>query len=445
MRTTPPMLYYTPEALARTSVGARCLVACPDARPPAYQAVSGLAFCDRLAEFLTAFYFNEQHISARLASRCLGQTYQRWLPKLRRRGITGLNPRLVRAEPLADLCSAVGDRLSDQWRHRLFRLRTRSFDRAVANRVERLKPDVVLLFSDVGSEFALPRCRSLGIASVLSMVHGDVREEAALLDDEAQRSPEYFPIYLGDSPIDRQELGWLHQRRLRDLEQAGLILVPSEHIQGELQRHGVDPLRIRVIPYAADTSRFQPDPDKSHDHNSCTFLFAGGVSQRKGIRYLLEAWEMIRRPGWRLQLVGAAPRDLGPMKRHWPHVEYLGRVGHAEMPGVMAKADVFVFPSLFEGSAVVTYEAMACGLPVITTPNAGSVARSGQEGYLVPAQETESLARAMATLAEDPQLRAWMSKQARARALEFNWTRYQAALHAALDDAVSPAAPLAPY
>ena len=51
----------------------------------------------------------------------------------------------------------------------------------------------------------------------------------------------------------------------------------------------------------------------------------------------------------------------------------------------MAAADVFVFPSLFEGSAVVTYEALACGLPSVVTPSAGSVVRDGAEGFLVPA------------------------------------------------------------
>ena len=51
----------------------------------------------------------------------------------------------------------------------------------------------------------------------------------------------------------------------------------------------------------------------------------------------------------------------------------------------MAAADVFVFPSLFEGSAVVTYEALACGLPSIVTPNAGSVVRDGVDGFHVPA------------------------------------------------------------
>ena len=88
----------------------------------------------------------------------------------------------------------------------------------------------MLLFSDVGSARTLPLCRRLGIPTVLSMVHGDVREEAQVLEQEAKASPEFFPIYLGDGALDRAELDWLHQRRLRDIALADVILVPSDHI-----------------------------------------------------------------------------------------------------------------------------------------------------------------------------------------------------------------------
>src|SRR5207302_3260740 len=193
------------------------------------------------------------------------------------------------------------------------------------------------------------------------------------------------------------------------------ILVPSEHIAETLVRYGTAREKVRVIPYAADLERFRPDPTRRHDSN-CTFLFAGGITQRKGIKYLLEAWRRVRRPGWRLQLLGALPRDPSPMAGYLDEVEVLGRVPHAEVPGRMASADVFVFPSLFEGSAVVTYEAMACGLPSVVTPSAGSVVRDGVEGFLVPAGAVEPLAERMEQLGNDRALRAEMSAAARSRA-----------------------------
>ena len=177
--------------------------------------------------------------------------------------------------------------------------------------------------------------------------------------------------------------------------------------------------------------RFRPDPKKRHGAD-CTFLFAGGVSQRKGIKYLLEAWRRVRRPGWRLQLLGALPRDPGPLGPYLDGVECLGRVGHADVPARMAAADVFVFPSLFEGSAVVTYEALASGLPSVVTPGAGSVVRDGDEGFHVPAGGVEPLAESMERLGNDPELRRTMSAAARRRAEAFDWPRY----HEAVVDAV---------
>ncbi|HEX8203066.1 MAG TPA: glycosyltransferase, partial [Isosphaeraceae bacterium] len=356
------------------------LVGCPDARPPAYQAVVGLARAGHLDRFLTAYYFGDGPLAA-VARRLAPGRFDRLHRVLRRRHEPEIPRRRVASVPSFDLALTLERRLGPRRpraRRAVARWRTRHFDRLAARALDRHRPDAALLFSDVGSEFALPACRDLGIASVLSMVHGDVREERLVLERERETAADFFPIYLGDGPIDRDELDWLHERRLRDIALADRILVPSEHIAGELARHGTPRHRIAVVPYAADTRRFIPRPEKRHDA-SCTFLFAGGITQRKGIKYLLEAWRRVRRPGWRLQLLGALPDDPAPLAGYRDEVQWLGRVGHAEVPGVMAAADVFVFPSLFEGSAVVTYEALACGLPCVVTPSAGSVARDGIE------------------------------------------------------------------
>src|SRR4029079_6273125 len=146
--------------------------------------------------------------------------------------------------------------------------------------------------------------------------------------------------------------------------------------------------------------------------------------QRKGISCLLAAWARIRRPGWRLQLLGPLPANSGPLMPMLDQVELLGRVSHAEMPARRAAADIFVFPSLFEGSAVVTYEALACGLPSVVTAQAGSVGRDGIEGFVVVPRDVDDLARRMEQLGNTPELRARMSAAARLRGLEFAWPRY---------------------
>jgi len=415
--------------------GPTVLVACPDSRPPAYQAVIGLDRAGLLGRFLTGYYHRDRPRFSAVGRRFAPVPFERAERVLSRRRDPEIPDSRVRSAWGYDLAVRLEGGFATSRpgaRRRLARWRTRRFDRVLSRLLGRDRPDAALVFSDVGSEYALPACRALGIPVVLSMVHGDVREERAVLDREAVRAPESLPLYLGDARLDRDELDWLHARRLRDLELADRVLVPSEAIADALVRHGTPRSAIRVIPYAADARRFRPDTTGRADRGdgACTFLFAGGVSQRKGVGDLLDAWRAVRRPGWRLRLLGALPRDPGPWKAGLESegVEALGRVSHAEVPALMAAADVFVFPSLFEGSAVVTYEALACGLPSVVTPQAGSVARDGVEGLVVPPGDPEALALAMRRLGDDPPRRAAMGAAARLRAEAFDWPRYHASV-----------------
>jgi alpha-maltose-1-phosphate synthase len=412
------------------------LVACPDARPPAYQAVIGLHRVAKLHGFVTASYYDPASRLASISRRLAPAQFAQLERVLLRRHDPEIPPALVQTVPSFDVLLRLEARLGERLPHLgrvLAQYRTKRFDAQLARAITRNRPELLLTFSDVGSMTALPLCRRLGIKTIVSMVHGDVREEQEVLDRESARSPEFMPIYLGSSDLDRVLLAWLHDRRLRDLALADRVLVPSRHIAETLVRYGTPAAKLHVIPYAADCRRFHP-PTQKHHGQDCTFLFAGGVCHRKGIKYLLEAWRQIRRPGWRLQLLGPLPANLGPLKPYLDFVEPLGRVSQSEMPARMASADVFVFPSLFEGSAVVTYEALATGLPSVVTPSAGSVVRDGVEGFVVPSSQVDSLAFRMEQLGNDPGLRASMGSAARARALSFDWPQYHESLIAVVDD-----------
>lgn len=97
-----------------------------------------------------------------------------------------------------------------------------------------------------------------------------------------------------------------------------------------------------------------------------------------------------------------------------------------------AGADVFVLPSLAEGSAEVTYEALACGVPVITTKAAGSVVRDGIEGRIVPERDPDAVAAAILEIVEDREKRNRMAFAARERARHYTWDRYGERLVTAL-------------
>src|SRR5262249_53893463 len=141
--------------------------------------------------------------------------------------------------------------------------------------------------------------------------------------------------------------------------------------------------------------------------------------------YLLEAVKRLKLPDCELVLVGrmiGSPKAFAPydgLFRHVPNVPY------HEVHRLYTGADLFVYPSLHEGSAFATYEALASGLPVIATPNTGSVVRDGIDGFLVAPRDVDALMEKILLLYRDPERRATMGAYARTRAEEYTWAAYR--------------------
>ena len=164
------------------------LVACPDARPPAFQAVIGLHRARRLRGFLTACYYDPGSRLASLARRLVPRTILSARASLAPPPRPG-NPRGGRAEQSrrSTCCSGSKPGLAPAApgvTRALARWRTKHFDAQLARTIERTRPELLLAFSDVGSMATLPLCRRLGIKTIVSMVHGDVREEQGVLERE---------------------------------------------------------------------------------------------------------------------------------------------------------------------------------------------------------------------------------------------------------------------
>ena len=142
--------------------------------------------------------------------------------------------------------------------------------------------------------------------------------------------------------------------------------------------------------------------------------------------YLLRADRAVRGSGTELTLVGnpvGNPRPLAPDRDDFTHIPHLPR---PEIADVYRHADVFVFPSLIEGLGLVVLEAMASGLPVITTPNGpGEVVRDGVDGFVVPIRDVAAIVDKLEYLRTHPEERRRMGRNARERALSFTWARYQ--------------------
>ncbi len=131
-------------------------------------------------------------------------------------------------------------------------------------------------------------------------------------------------------------------------------------------------------------------------HGPLRVLFVGGVGQRKGIKYLLEAARKLNSAAVEFRVVGPLPSDLSPLKPYANHVQWTGRMDQAGVVREMQAADVLVLPSVFEGFGLVIPEAMATGLPVIASTHSigPEIIRQGREGFVIEPDDVQRTCRA---------------------------------------------------
>lgn len=215
---------------------------------------------------------------------------------------------------------------------------------------------------------------------------------------------------------DAQERNFIARER-REWALADMIICPSVFVRDAVVAEGGDSAKCVVVPYGVDPADDVPGEARRHDgHSELRVLFVGSVGLRKGVPYLLDAMRQLAGMDIRCRVVGSATVEPDFIRSQAPpNVEWPGAIPRSEIAGQYAWADVFCLPSLCEGSATVVYEALAAGLPVITTPNSGSIVRDGVEGIIAPAAEAGSLAAAIERLHRDRSLLAKMAAAARHR------------------------------
>ena len=223
-------------------------------------------------------------------------------------------------------------------------------------------------------------------------------------------------------------------------EIADLITVPSGFALRSFVEMGIPAEKMRKIPYGVRLERFRPAGEPPKDHFEV--LFAGGVSLRKGVPYLLEAFAKLQHPSKRLRVAGAIRPDFEAVLSRLPreNVEFLGSVSQDKMVELMSTSHVMVLPSIEEGLALVQGQAMACGCPVLASVNTGSedLYTDGIEGFIVPIRDSAALVQRMQQLIDDPGLRQRMSEASLKRVKSLGgWKDYGSQWEQLLADSTS--------
>lgn len=240
-----------------------------------------------------------------------------------------------------------------------------------------------------------------GLRCILEQTSNPKPLERKLIQEEYARWPDW-----GLSAPGMRQVELLEERERQEWDLADCIVGGSEFVAAGLKQCSIPDGKIRVVPYGVDPTRFALNNPLTQKQRSgpLRVLFVGRLSVMKGIPDLLHALTLLGPNRVQGRLIGAVDLDKRKLQPFSKVADIVGYVPRMELAAHYRWAEVFCFPSLTEGSATVTYEALMSGVPVVATPNAGAPVRDGVDGVLVPIRDPQALANALQRYLDEPDL-----------------------------------------
>ena len=218
----------------------------------------------------------------------------------------------------------------------------------------------------------------------------------------------------------REISAFLASRRTAEARFSDAVFAPSDTVADGLQRTGIAPDKIYLVPFTSPHCQALLDRKRfARDDTVIRLLYVGNLSLAKGTAHLLAAWKTIRRQfrlRTELTLIGAAQPCAKDLLSNLPDgVKWFGPLPHDQVANHMLASEIFVFPSLTEGSSLATMEAMAAGCAVITTFDAGSPVINQKSGLIIAPRDRNALVSAATNLITQPEMRRTIAQTARAQ------------------------------
>lgn len=415
------------------------VVANVSSNPEALHGAKALARAGMLGRYHVPLATTER--LERRVGRLPGKLADPLLRELRRRRLPDdIPPSLVQSTAtLADLRRVAASRLGRprEVRDRLAHAHRAAFDRGVA-RALGSSDRAVFALAGVAQQ-TTRQARRLGVPSVLNCPIGHHAGIRSLMREEEQLNPDWAATLQGQDFPD-----WVLEAHAEELAAADHILVLSEHAKRTFVERGVEESKMTKTPLGVDLELFRPR--EREDDGVFRVIFVGQVTQRKGLSYLVDGFELAAIPNSELLLVGEVIGTSEPWANR-PGVRHVSPLPRNELPDQYRLADVYVLPSLAEGFPLTTIEAMASGIPVIISTHtfADEVVTDGEDGFIVPIRDAEAIAERLRALAADPDRRAAIGRAARARAEQFPWSRYGEQIVEIMRGILDEGESLAPY
>jgi len=291
--------------------------------------------------------------------------------------------------------------------------------RIMANECRRSAVTAVHAYEDCALQPFI-EARRLGKACIYDMPIGYYPAWERVEAELSVQYADWVPARVHGTPERRRA------QKKEEMAIADVVLAPSTYVARTIEPF-IDK-RVEICPYGVDSAFWRPAA-RGRPDGPLRVLYAGSCSLRKGTPLLLDAWRIAGLKEARLELVGSW--GLAESKRTAlpAGVTWTGPLGAEQLRARYQAADVFVFPSFFEGYGLVMLEAMACGLPVIATDaTAGPDVLDENTGRTLPAGDVEALAEALRWFSARRDRLSDMSAAARQRAEACTWEQYRASV-----------------
>ena len=212
---------------------------------------------------------------------------------------------------------------------------------------------------------------------------------------------------------------------LKSYEEVDYISVPSSFVRRTFLEYGISENKIIQVPYGVELTSFK---QLSKEDDVFRVIFCGGMSLRKGVHYLLQAFSELNLPNSELLLIGSITDEIRTFfKKYEGKFRRIGHIPQNELYKYYSQGSVFVMPSIEEGLSMVQLQAMACGLPLICTTNTGGedIIEEGRSGFIIPIRNIEKLKEKLLYLYENPEICRQMGQSAKERVSNgFTWDDY---------------------
>ncbi|MBZ5566491.1 MAG: glycosyltransferase family 4 protein [Acidobacteriia bacterium] len=414
----------TESTSAKPHPGAKVVLSHSGTGPYVQHAARALHEAGLLGAYVTSFHYDRNSALGKFLRTALGLVQHDAELQLSRRAITEVPPELIRGHATPEIIRMTAARLASPMTADLVWERAEKwFDSMVAR--EHLQGAAAVYSYEFSSLATFQAQKQRGGLCIYDMATCHHATAAKWVGEEFDRFTELLTPY----EKHRRRLAPLrNSRKDQELALADRVVVASNFVRDSLLSTGVAEEKICVVPTGAppvDTSHRHPDPGKF------VFLVAGNLSVQKGIHYALAAWRRISAHSCtELWMVGnwKLPERMreGLPGKVWVSPFVL----REKLYELFDRANVMVFPTLAEGLATTPLQAMARGLPVITTRNSGcdSFIRPGENGWLVSPRDVDALVAAMEAAIARPADTEAIGRAAAASMAQWQWSDYHATL-----------------